>query len=43
MSKKEQAIRNVRAFIRAYLKGKNGIQALKANKPIALAFERAVS
>lgn len=42
MSKKEQAIRNVRAFVRAYLNGKNGQAALKANKPIALAFQEAV-
>lgn len=43
MSKKEQPIRNLRAFVRAYLNGKNGQTALKANKPIALAFQRAVS
>jgi hypothetical protein len=43
MSKKEQTIRNVRAFVGAYLKGKNGQAVLKANKPLAHAFKRAVS
>lgn len=42
MSKKEQTIRNVRAFVTAYLKGKNGQAALKANKPFAKAFSKAV-
>lgn len=42
-SKKEQPIRNSRAFVRSYLNGKNGQQALKADKPLALAFQRAVA
>lgn len=42
MSKKQETIRNVAGFVRAYLNGKNGQAALRANKPLAVAFERAV-
>lgn len=41
--KKTTAIRNVRAFVRSYLKGKNGARHLKARRPLAAEFERAVA
>ena len=41
-SKKTDALRNVRAFVAAYLRGKNGQEALKRGKVFAHAFERAL-
>ena len=40
--KKTEALRNVRAFVASYLKGKNGQEALKRNKPFAIAFAKAL-
>jgi hypothetical protein len=42
-NKKQEKLRNVPAFIRAYLKGKNGQEMLARAKPFALAFAKAVN
>jgi hypothetical protein len=42
-NKKQEVLRNIPAFIRAYLKGKNGQELLARNKPFAVAFAKAIN
>lgn len=41
--KKSERLRNIAAFVRAYLGGKNGQEALRRHNPFAIAFAKAVA